>query len=69
MLTETQQETCRELAGLFEMFCHSLSVMCMICTSVFTPCASGLMLHVITTHVGRRFTTKLCASLNIALTP
>lgn len=47
MYTETQRQTYRELNGLFEMFCESSSAVCMICTSVFTLCASGLILYVI----------------------
>lgn len=44
----TCTHTCR--AGtwsLFEMFCHCYSAMCMICTSVFSLSASGLILYVI----------------------
>ncbi len=33
--------------SVFEMFCHSYTAMCMICTSVFTLGASGLILYVI----------------------
>lgn len=29
------------------MLCHSYSAMCMICTAVVAPCASGLILYVI----------------------
>lgn len=35
-----------QLYGVFEMFCDSRGAICMICTSVFTLCASGVLLYI-----------------------